>query len=289
MNYDEGFEDLNGLPQIKNMPNDRPAQRWRSNKKKKKADQDDIRSRLIEQRDEVREYYFTHNASRHERDWILNSLGIFNELQWFSDIIRLIRGGKEASVYQCLVGADSPVPDRYLAAKVYRPRRFRNLRKDHIYREGRAELDESGIPITREKMVKAILQRSDYGREIMHISWLEHEFRTMKRLHAAGADIPVPYASGNNAILMEFIGDDLGAAPTLNSIDLDITEARILFERVIFNIETLLTNQRVHADLSAYNVLYWQGDIVLIDFPQAISPYENQSAFLIFKRDMLRI
>ena len=66
-------------------------------------------------------------------------------------------------------------------------------------------------------------------------------------------------------------------------------EAKILFDRVIFNIELLLANERVHADLSAYNILYWQGEIMLIDFPQAISPLENQSAYIIFERDMRRI
>jgi RIO kinase 1 len=286
MEYYEEYEEFEGLPRIKNMPPYRPTQLWKSKPKAKSGTRHD---QLVEQMDEIREYSFTYEASRHERAWILDSLGIFHDLQWFTDIIRLVKGGKEASVYQCLPGPDSPVEGGLLAAKVYRPRRFRNLRKDHIYREGRAELDESGIPIVREKMVKALQQRSDYGREVMHTSWLEHEFKTMQILLAAGADIPIPFASGNNAILMEFIGDEWGAAPTLNSVDLDIQEARILFDRVIFNIETLLANQRVHADLSAYNVLYWEGDIVLIDFPQAISPHENQSAFIIFERDMRRI
>jgi RIO kinase 1 len=239
--------------------------------------------------DEIRDYKFSYEASRHERDWILNSLGIFHDMQWFSDILRLVKGGKEASVYQCEPGPDSPVDGKYIAAKVYRPRRFRHLRKDHIYREGRAELDESGIPIVRDKIVKAIQQRSDYGRELMYTSWLEHEFKTMQILHAAGADVPRPYASGNNAILMDFIGNATGAAPTLNSVKLDPLEAKILFDRVIFNVELLLANERVHADLSAYNILYWQGEIMLIDFPQAISPYENQSAYMIFERDMRRI
>ena len=123
----------------------------------------------------------------------------------------------------------------------------------------------------------------------MHTSWLEHEYKTMQILHTAGADVPRPYAIGNNAILMEFIGDAEMAAPTLNQIDLERDEAQLLFERVLHNIEILLSNERVHADLSAFNILYWQGEITLIDFPQAISPLENQNAFLIFERDLQRI
>ena len=111
----------------------------------------------------------------------------------------------------------------------------------------------------------------------------------MQLLAEAGADIPRPYASGSNAILMEYIGDEIVAAPTLNSISLDTAEARILFERVVFNIELCLKAGRIHADLSAYNILYWDGAITLIDFPQAIHPDENRNAYRIFQRDVLRV
>src|SRR5690606_3627565 len=45
----------------------------------------------------------------------------------------------------------------------------------------------------------------------------------------------------------------------------------------------------IHGDLSAYNILYWEGEIVLIDFPQAVSPTENRSAYRIFERDVTRV
>ena len=88
---------------------------------------------------------------------------------------------------------------------------------------------------------------------------------------------------------MEFIGDADIPAPTLNTVDLGLVEAKILFERIIFNVEIMLANERVHADLSAFNILYWEGEIILIDFPQAVSPLENQNAFSIFERDLHRI
>jgi len=290
MDYYDDFDDLDGLPRIKNMPQNQPShQRRRHEKYKKQLSQSEMLASLIEQKDYVGDYEFTYDASRHEREWIVNSLGLFYEMQWFADILRLVKGGKEASVYQCLASTVSPVESRFIAAKVYRPRRFRNLRQDHIYREGREELDESGNVIIKEKMLNAIRHRSEYGRNLMHTSWLEHEYKTMQILHAAGADIPKPYASGKNAILMDFIGNAEMAAPTLNTIDLDPVEARLLFERVVYNIEVLLKNERVHADLSAFNILYWEGEIMLIDFPQAISPNENQNAYMIFERDLRRI
>jgi serine/threonine-protein kinase RIO1 len=41
--------------------------------------------------------------------------------------------------------------------------------------------------------------------------------------------------------------------------------------------------------LSAYNILYWDGDISLIDFPQVVPPESNPTAWTIFLRDVTRI
>jgi len=51
----------------------------------------------------------------------------------------------------------------------------------------------------------------------------------------------------------------------------------------------MLDNDIVHADFSAYNILYWQGEITLIDFPQVISPRRHRSGYLIFSRDITRL
>jgi RIO kinase 1 len=71
-------------------------------------------------------------------------------------------------------------------------------------------------------------------------------------------------------------------------VTLDRDEARQLFDRVILNLNLLLQNERIHGDLSAYNILYWDGDITLIDFPQVVSPEANPSAWTIFQRDVTR-
>src|SRR5688500_2115717 len=95
-----------------------------------------------------------------------------------------------------------------------------------------------------------------------------YEYTTMARLHGAGAAVPRPYAAGENAILMTYYGDEQRAAPTLNEVHLSKAEATPLFEEVLRNIELLLQHGQIHGDLSAYNILYWQGSVVLIDFPQ---------------------
>jgi RIO kinase 1 len=45
----------------------------------------------------------------------------------------------------------------------------------------------------------------------------------------------------------------------------------------------------VHADLSAFNVLYWRGDYRIIDFPQTVDPAVHPSAFPLFERDVRRL
>jgi len=277
---EEGF-DL--LPHIKGLPPKRGATR-KGNlpRHPRKLDR-----QLVEQFDNLRRYDFTYEASRHEEWWLLDSLGPFYDEQWFDDVLRIVKGGKEASVYLCK--ANPSAPTELIAAKVYRPRALRNLRKDHIYREGRSRLDHDGLAIFKDRQMRAMKKHTDYGQELMHTSWIEHEFRTLKILHQAGCDIPVPYASAHNAILMDFIGNEQMGAPTLNEISLQSVEARHLLERVVHNLELMLAHQRVHADFSAYNILYWEGEITLIDFPQAINPLKNPNAYAIFQRDVIRI
>lgn len=233
------------------------------------------------------EFRMTYRASRHEAIWLEESLANFFHQKWFDDVLRMVKGGKEASVYLCRGSASSG--SDYLAAKVYRPRRFRSLKNDWMYREGRRNLDESGREIHNKGMVHAMEKRTEYGRELLHTSWLEHEFQALAALYEAGADVPRPFASDANAILMEYYGDEVMGAPTLNEVDLRAGEARSLFDRVLHNIELMLKLGRIHGDLSAFNILYWEGEIVLIDFPQVIRPEENRSAYLIFERDVKRV
>jgi RIO kinase 1 len=239
------------------------------------------------QDDSSASFKFTYKAARFEAWWLLESLGNFYEHQWISDVLRRLKGGKEASVYLCRPGAAIEAP--LVAAKVYRPRSLRNLKNDGEYRTGRADLDESGNVIVDDGALHAMEKRTTYGEELRHQSWIAYEFQTLETLHAAGADVPRPYAMEKNAILMDFIGDFGNAAPTLNSVTLDPAEVKPLFDRLIRNIDLLLSKQRIHGDLSAYNVLYWEGDVTLIDFPQVVPPEGNPAAWTIFQRDVTRI
>ena len=239
------------------------------------------------QDDSSRSFEFTYKAARFESWWLLESLGDFYEHKWITDVLMRVKGGKEASVYLCRSGdaIDSPLA----AAKVYRPRSLRNLKNDGQYREGRTDLDADGNAIVKDGDLHAMEKRTKYGEELRHQSWIAYEYQTLEALHADGADVPKPYAMEKNAILMEYIGDLDAAAPPLTAITLEREEVHPLFDRIIHNIDLLLRHKRVHGDLSAYNILYWDGDITLIDFPQVVDPEANQTAWNIFLRDVTRI
>ncbi len=280
----EQLEDLEDIPPIRNVPGKQHRYQPQSKNKPSTRETDNL-SALAEVENGLN---FTYSASKHEKEWLISSLKEFHQQGWFDDILRLIKGGgKEASVYQCL--ADETQTNKYIAAKVYRPRKFRQLRNDALYRQGRLYLDDEGHEIRDDRALHAIAKRTRFGMSLMHTSWIEHEFQAMQILHKAGADIPEPYASGNNAILMAYIGWDDMAAPTLNEVNLSFSEAKDVFERVLNNVRIMLANGRVHGDLSAYNILYFEGDIYLIDFPQVLDPQVNQDAYVIFCRDILRV
>ena len=42
----------------------------------------------------------------------------------------------------------------------------------------------------------------------------------------------------------------------------------------------------VHADFSAYNVLWWEGRPVVIDFPQAVDARTNRNSHELLARDV---
>ena len=138
-------------------------------------------------------------------------------------------------------------------------------------------------------MLKAQHKRSVYGEQIRHQSWIAHEFYTLQTLFELGADVPRPYEMAPKAILMDYLGDETFPAPLLNEVTLELAETAPLFERILHNLHLLLAGGLVHGDLSAYNVLYWKGDMALIDFPQVVPVQGNRNAFAIFERDVTRI
>ncbi|HUX87971.1 MAG TPA: RIO1 family regulatory kinase/ATPase [Chloroflexota bacterium] len=234
-------------------------------------------------------YPMTYKPARFETGWLGSSLRSFYEGELIVDVVAQVKGGKEANVYRCTAHPRTGVA--WLAAKVYRPRKFRNLANDRVYREGRTIITADGRPVkpTDDRILRALGKKTSFGVQVQHTSWLMHEYTTLSLLQRAGAAVPEAVAANENAILIGYRGDDRRAAPTLKEIRPRPAEVQPLFDEVMRNIVLLLQHGLVHGDLSAYNILYWQGRITLIDFPQVVDVHLNRNAEGILLRDVRRI
>ncbi len=238
---------------------------------------------------EASNFQTTYRPSNYESLWLMESLKDFYRQEYITDVVAQIRGGKEANVYRCAARPGHEV--QFMAAKVYRPRQVRQLRNDQMYQEGRSVLTASGNALGPRdtRAWRALAKKTRYGAEVDHTSWLMHEFNTLKLLYDAGVAVPKPYSSSSNAILMGYIGDAEMAAPALNMVRLDPHEAEPLLEETLRYIELMMTHGFIHGDLSAYNILYWEGQITLIDFPQVTDSRFNRQAQFILQRDIERV
>ncbi len=228
----------------------------------------------------------TLGAKLHEREWIFTYLGPLYDSEYITDVLRRVKGGKEANVYLCQ--AHPSLKREFIAAKLYRPRMMRNLRNDARYRANRQILNSYGKTDFKDSALRAVRKGTSYGKELTHTSWLQHEYLSLQILYDAHLPVPEPVFAGDNIILMEYIGDLDMPAPALTETTLTHREAVRVRDILIDSIDRMLGLNRIHADLSAYNVLYWEGQPVIIDFPQAVSPLENTEAWDIFLRDVTR-
>jgi RIO kinase 1 len=202
------------------------------------------------------------------------------EREYFSELLWQLRSGKEATVYVVRATEKSwpEWPNAPLAAKLYIDSRVRTFKNDALYRQGRHVVDK--------RMDKAIDQRSQFGISAQNILWVEEEYRQLHALHKAGIAVPKPIAHAGNVILMEFIGDGEGPAPRLSEAGLSIEEAKEALEQAIQNLGLMLANGKIHGDYSTFNLLWWEGKAVVIDFPQVVEWDKNPKAREILERDV---
>lgn len=202
------------------------------------------------------------------------------EKEYFSELLWQLRSGKEATVYVVEATEKSwpEDPNAPLAAKLYVDSRVRSFKNDALYRQGRHIADQ--------RMDKAILQRTQFGVSAQNVLWVEEEYRQLHALHKAGIAVPRPIAHAGNVILMEFIGDGEGPAPRLSEAGLGIEEAKEALEQAVQNLGLMLAQGKVHGDYSTFNLLWWDGRVVVIDFPQMVEFDKNPKAREILERDV---
>ena len=203
-----------------------------------------------------------------------------------------LKSGKEAEIFLVERRFARSGP-RLLAHKRYRPRYphkdqlrdegFSNstrYRGDSIYKAGWF------LP-TRDK--RAVMGGSRYGHELASQLWPMQEWTMLRRGWDSGASVPYPVEQTELGLMMEFIGDDTQAAPKLAQARLSTEELTSAWQQLIGNLVALTMAGLVHADLSAYNLLWWEGRLVVIDLPQAVEFTTNTDAFDLLHRDVANV
>lgn len=284
------YEDL-----VERRGNGRPPRHPRRPKSNKQAGKKpgvaEIRAQMTDFGDDVVDFVPSYAASldpqHYERQWLIDQIKPFYQQNMITDVVRRVKGGKEANVYCCMAHPATGL--EYIAAKLYRPRVLRTLKNDAIYKAGRQLHDAEGREIKGRREKLALKQKTRFGRQVDIAWWIGNEYGVQTMLYEAGADVPRPIAHSGDAILMEYIGEEDMPAPLLSDISLTREEAYPLFKRVMDNVALMLDNHCIHGDLSPYNILYDNGTIKIIDFPQMVNARLNPHALELLKRDVKRV
>jgi RIO kinase 1 len=203
----------------------------------------------------------------------------FYEEGFITEVVRPLSSGKEATIHLCRAG-EFALGHELVALKAYRARDRRDFRTTQTYTAGR---------VVRGRVGRAIATKTRFGREVDDALWQEHEWETLRALHAAGVAVPEPVITFGSAILMEYLGDEDGSAPQLKELAPDPDEAHELFAQTVREVERMLFHNVVHADLSAFNLLVWDDRIRVIDLPQAVDPRFNPNAWDLLERDLRNV
>ncbi|HNQ33000.1 MAG TPA: serine protein kinase RIO [Methanoculleus sp.] len=117
-------------------------------------------------------------------------------------------------------------------------------------------------------------------------AWTKKEYSNLARAHEVGIPVPEPLAFDRNILLMEFLGREEVPYPQLRNAE--VADYGVTYGEILGYIERLYQEARlVHADLSEYNILYYEKPYV-IDMGQAVTlDHPRASAFLI--RDIRNI
>lgn len=188
----------------------------------------------------------------------------------------VLKTGKESEVH--LVARISGVRTTLLAEKRFKARDRRSFKNDWLYR------GVWGEGTRREH--RAMKKNTRFGHEAAQAHWIAQEWDSLVRLHDAGATVPPPVELLEDGYLMAFIGDEQRAAPRLSEVDLAPPVARRVWDELVDELAVLVSADRVHGDLSAFNVLWWRERAVLIDFSQTVEIVTHPAAHELLVRDV---
>ncbi|KAH8403374.1 hypothetical protein KR222_011478 [Zaprionus bogoriensis] len=115
--------------------------------------------------------------------------------------------------------------------------------------------------------------------------WAEKEMHNLMRMQSIGLNVPDVVVLKKHVLVMRFIGDNHNAAPKLKDARLSAAELSCAYEEIVAAMHKLYNEAKlVHADLSEYNILWYEGKCWFIDVAQSVEP-EHPSALEFLMRD----
>ncbi len=178
------------------------------------------------------------------------TLNVIQELAnkgWFYKLEHIISTGKEAHVFKAVDVNGEP-----RAVKIYKIETslFKNMMK---YIEG--DIRFSKVKKDKQDIV---------------FTWAKKEFKNLSKARDAGIQCPSPLAFKENVLVMKFLGNE-DAAPLLREVRLSEEEKISVYNQIIENVAKLFFKaDLIHADLSEYNMIYWNEKVYFIDFGQGV-------------------
>jgi RIO kinase 1 len=215
-------------------------------------------------------------------DWVRTEYGAVDTE------LGLLKTGKEADVY--LVRRALPDTDQIsmLAVKRYRDGKHRLFHRDAGYLEGRR--------VRRSREMRAMNNRTAFGKELIAGQWAMAEFGALSHLWQVGREsglvkVPYPVQLIGTELMLEFIGDwETGeAAPRLAQVRTGRDELEDLWRQMVDALSVLARAQVAHGDLSPYNLLVHEGRLVLIDLPQIVDVIANPNGAEFIARDVKNV
>ena len=200
----------------------------------------------------------------------------------------MLKTGKEADVF--LVRRAVPDTDKVsmIAAKRYRDGEHRMFHRDAGYLEGRR--------VRRSREMRAMSNRTSFGKELIAGQWAMAEFGALSHLWQVGQEsglvcVPYPVQVIGTELMLEFIGDwETGeAAPRLAQLRPDRQGLDDLWRQMVDALSVLSRAQVAHGDLSPYNLLVHQDRLVMIDLPQIVDVVANPRGAEFIARDVRNV
>lgn len=186
-----------------------------------------------------------------------------------SEINGCLSTGKEANVYHAV----NNVTKKEYAIKIYKTSILVFKDRDR-YVEGEFRFRRGYCSSNPRKMVAM---------------WAEKELRNLKRMEGV-MPCPVGLLVKANVLVMDFIGKDMFNAPRLKDTEIRDTEKWSGIYLEVIKIMRVLYQEckLIHADLSEYNLLYWEDTVYVIDVSQSVE-HDHPHALEFLRRDIINI